>query len=158
MAKIAKPKAKYSWNVFFGSECPFFTITWLFQRHTIWAGPSLYTCPCDVSLKCCRFHNMLPKHTSSKWWMDELHEGIAQQGEHNPILLLKCWFPPMTLLSYVDWELLEKEGYCRKDLSSFLSSPSVYYPVIDRRRKVANQTHVYCISIALQLPLQHFEI
>lgn len=50
----------------------------------------------------------------------------------------------------------EGEG-CWKHLSSFLPSPSVYYAVIDRRRKAANQTYVHCISIGLRFGFQHFE-
>lgn len=51
-----------------------------------------------------------------------------------------------------------RRGGCWKHLSSFLPSPSVYYAVIDRRRKAANQTYVHCISIGLRFGFQHFEI
>lgn len=51
-----------------------------------------------------------------------------------------------------------KKGGCWKHLSSFLPSSSVYYAVIDRRRKAANQTYVRCISIGPRFGFQHFEI
>lgn len=47
---------------------------------------------------------------------------------------------------------------CWKHLSSFLPSPSVYYTVIDRRRKAASQTYIPCISIGLCFGFLHFEI
>lgn len=51
-----------------------------------------------------------------------------------------------------------RRGCCWKHFSSFLPSPSVYYAVIDRRRKAANQTYIHCISIGLRFGFQHFEI